>query len=83
MYKLGPYLLDHCIVLITLKYPKDTAIAKKVKFHNWKRVSLEPLTEAVEIFSLKYDSYSLSDFVHQFNNGLSAIYNVHSPEKIG
>ena len=28
----GPYLSDHCIVLIVLEYPKSTAIAKKSNF---------------------------------------------------
>ena len=43
---------------------------------------MDPLNETVENHSLNYDSKSLSDFVHQFNSGLSAILNVHAPEKL-
>ena len=75
----GPFLPEHCVVLIAIEFPKSTVIAKKVKFKNWKKVSVEPYNN-VNSLSLNYDSNSFSDCVHQFNNGLSAILNVHAPE---
>ena len=38
-----------------LNIQKSSVIGKKVKFQNWKRVSLKPLIEAVENLCLNYD----------------------------